>query len=186
MIKSVIFDLDNTLMDFMRMKRAAVEAAAEAMIDAGLQIEKEILIEKIYAVYWREGIEDQQIFDKVLIKEFGYVDYKILASGIIRYRRAKEANIHLYPHVHMTLMQLVKKINSIKDRRSEGEKVRRSEAECLFFLSSWLPATGSWPLTDNIPSFPAFRPSGILAFHLTICGNRFALSFKTHRTNSIS
>ena len=35
MIKAVIFDLDNTLVDFMRMKQAAVAAAVDAMIDCG-------------------------------------------------------------------------------------------------------------------------------------------------------
>lgn len=109
MIKAIIFDLDNTLMDFMKMKRMAVEAAADAMIDAGLNMKKEVLIEKIYSVYWKEGIEDQQIFDKVLLQEFGYIDYKILAAGILGYRRAKEANLCTYPHVHLTLTELMKR-----------------------------------------------------------------------------
>lgn len=108
MIKAVIFDFDNTLMDFMRMKRAAVEAAVHAMVDAGLPYKKEDMIEKIYKVYWKEGIEDQFIFDKVLTAEFGKIDYRILASGIIGYRRAKEAALTLYPHVHMTLTGLVR------------------------------------------------------------------------------
>ncbi len=51
MIRGVIFDFDNTLMDFMKMKRAAVEAAVDAMIDAGLPYRKEEMIEKIYKVY---------------------------------------------------------------------------------------------------------------------------------------
>ena len=34
MIKLVIFDLDNTLVDFSRMKRLATENAVDAMIDA--------------------------------------------------------------------------------------------------------------------------------------------------------
>lgn len=34
MIKAVIFDLDNTLVDFMAMKRQAIGAAINAMIDA--------------------------------------------------------------------------------------------------------------------------------------------------------
>ncbi len=109
MIKAIIFDLDNTLLDFMKMKRTAVDAAADAMIDAGLNIPKDKLLEKIYSIYWKEGIEDQQIFDKVLIQEFGYIDYKILAAGIIGYRKAKEAALSTYPHVHLTLTELLKK-----------------------------------------------------------------------------
>jgi len=107
-IKAVIFDFDNTLMDFMKMKRAAVESAVDGMIDAGLAIKKEIMVEKIYKVYTAEGIEDQQIFDKVLIKELGKIDYKILAAGIIGYRRAKEGTLALYPHVHLTLTALAR------------------------------------------------------------------------------
>jgi len=108
MIKGVIFDFDNTLMDFMKMKRAAVEAAVDAMIDAGLPYKKADMLEKIYKIYWAEGIEDQFIFDKVLTKEFGKIDYKVLASGIIGYRRAKEGTLALYPHVQLTLTSLVK------------------------------------------------------------------------------
>ncbi|MBI4052129.1 MAG: TIGR02253 family HAD-type hydrolase [Elusimicrobia bacterium] len=108
MIKAVIFDIDNTLMDFMRMKRAAVEGAVEAMIDAGLPVVKEEMVKKIFDVYWKEGVEDQNIFDKVFLKEFGHVDYKILAAGILGYRRAKEGHMTLYPHVHLTLTQLMK------------------------------------------------------------------------------
>lgn len=109
MIKGVIFDFDNTLMDFMKMKRAAVEAAVDAMIDAGLTYKKQDMLDKIYKVYWDEGIEDQQIFDKVLTQEFGKIDYKILASGIIGYRRAKEGTLALYPHVQLTLTELVRR-----------------------------------------------------------------------------
>lgn len=108
MIKAVVFDFDNTLMDFMRMKKAAVESAVDAMIDAGLSYKKETMIEKIYKVYTAEGIEDQQIFDKVLLKEFGKIDYKILAAGIIGYRRAKEGTLALYPHVQLTLTALAR------------------------------------------------------------------------------
>jgi len=107
-IKAVIFDFDNTLMDFMRMKKAAVEAAVDSMIDAGLPLKKSEMIEKVYKVYTAEGIEDQQIFDKVLSKEYGKVDYKILAAGIIGYRRAKEGTLALYPHVQLTLTGLVR------------------------------------------------------------------------------
>ena len=108
MIRTVILDIDNTLMDFMRMKRAAVDAAVDAMIDAGLQLPKKEMVEKIFKVYWAEGIEDQNIFDKVLLKEFGKVDPKILAAGIIGYKRAKDVHFTLYPHVKMALTDLLK------------------------------------------------------------------------------
>jgi len=108
MIKAVIFDLDNTLWDFMKAKRVAVDAAVEAMIDAGLDLPKEDMIKRIFSLYSIEGIEDQQIFDKVLLKEFGKIDYKILAAGIVGYRRAKEGSLTLYPHVMATLTGLAK------------------------------------------------------------------------------
>ena len=108
MIRGIIFDIDNTLMDFMRMKRAAVDSAVDAMIDAGLRIPKEKMVKKIFDTYWKDGVEDQNIFDKVLQAEFGHVDPKILAAGILGYRRAKEGTMALYPHVKMTLTALMK------------------------------------------------------------------------------
>lgn len=108
MIRAVIFDLDNTLVDFIAMKQASVEAAVLAMIDAGLKISHEEAKRKIYKVYDEEGIEDQKVFDKFLTKEFGGIDYKIHAAGIVGYRRAREAALVLYPHVRLALMELVK------------------------------------------------------------------------------
>ena len=109
MIKAIIFDLDNTLTDFMKMKDMAIEAAVDAMIDAGLKLSREELKAKIYAVYKREGIEDQTVFDKFLQVELGRIDNKILASAIVAYRRARDSALVLYPHVTLTLMELVKR-----------------------------------------------------------------------------
>ena len=109
MIKAIIFDLDNTLVDFMAMKEAAIEAAALAMIDAGLKMSKKDVKEKIYGIYEAEGIEDQRVFDKFLTREFGSIDYRIHAAGIIGYRRAREAALVLYPHVQLVLMELMKR-----------------------------------------------------------------------------
>ncbi len=108
MIRAVIFDIDNTLTDFMRMKRAAVDSAVEGMIDAGLKVDKAKMIEKIFDIYWKDGVEDQKIFDKVLVQEFGSIDFKVLAAGIVGYRRAKAGAMTLYPHVDMTLIELAK------------------------------------------------------------------------------
>ncbi|MCK4774031.1 MAG: HAD-IA family hydrolase [Candidatus Krumholzibacteria bacterium] len=109
MIKVVIFDLDNTLTDFMRMKESAVEAAVGAMVDAGLRFPPEQIKDKIYEVYEREGIEFQKVFDEALKELLGDTDFKILAAGIVGYRRAKEASLVLYPHVRVTLIELMKR-----------------------------------------------------------------------------
>lgn len=109
MVKAVIFDLDNTLVDFMRMKEESIDAAIESMIDAGLNMSKDEARDKIYAIYKKEGIEYQQVFDAFLEEELGEIDYKIHAAGIVGYRRAREAALVLYPHVKLTLMELTKR-----------------------------------------------------------------------------
>ena len=40
MIKAVIFDLDNTLLDFMKMKNKAIDAAINGMIESGMVIQR--------------------------------------------------------------------------------------------------------------------------------------------------
>lgn len=107
MIKLVIFDLDNTLTDFVRMKEVSIEAAIQAMIDAGLLVPPDRIREEILKIYGDEGIEYQKVFNRLLVNLIGDVDYKILAAGIVGYRRAREAALVLYPHVKMTLIQLL-------------------------------------------------------------------------------
>ena len=109
MIKAVIFDLDNTLVDFMGMKRQAVEAAIQSMIDAGLGLTPDDVRQRIDAIYKERGIEFQNVFDQLLYDLFQKVDYKILSAGIIAYRRAREAALVPYPHVNMTLIGLMKR-----------------------------------------------------------------------------
>jgi putative hydrolase of the HAD superfamily len=109
MIKAVIFDLDNTLVDFMKMKEESVKAAVEGMIDSGLSMGREEATKKIYDIYDREGIEYQNVFDQFLIENYGEIDFKILSAGIVAYRRAREASLVLYPHVRLTLVELVKR-----------------------------------------------------------------------------
>ncbi|MGE5363602.1 MAG: HAD-IA family hydrolase [Bacteroidota bacterium] len=109
MIKAIIFDLDNTLVDFMKMKRAAIDAAIPAMIDAGLDITFEEATRTIDDIYLDKGIEYQQVFDLFLQRTLNRIDYKVLASGIVAYRKAREAALIPYPHVYSTLIQLSKR-----------------------------------------------------------------------------
>jgi putative hydrolase of the HAD superfamily len=109
MIKAVILDVDNTLTDFMGVKHAAVEAAVDGMIDAGLPMSRDEALHKLYQVYEREGIEDQLAFDKFFTEAYGHIDYRFHAAGVVAYRRVRAAALVPYPHVTYTLVELVKK-----------------------------------------------------------------------------
>ncbi|MGD0589187.1 MAG: HAD-IA family hydrolase [Bacteroidota bacterium] len=108
MLKAVIFDLDNTLVDFMLMKKQAIDAAINAMRDAGLKLSTDEIRQRIDQIYNERGIEFQSVFDELLYREFSKVDHKILSAGVIAYRRAREAALVPYPHVTMTLIKLSK------------------------------------------------------------------------------
>lgn len=109
MIRAVIFDLDNTLTDFMKMKERAIQAAAFAMYDMGLPLTAEETYRRIYEIYDREGIEYQSVFDHLLRDLYGHVPPSILAAGIIAYRKARDSTLVLYPHVKLTLMELMRR-----------------------------------------------------------------------------
>ncbi|MEO0073367.1 MAG: HAD-IA family hydrolase [candidate division WOR-3 bacterium] len=106
MIRAVVFDVDNTLVDFIKWKYAAVDAAIPAMIDAGLDLSFEQARRKIFDIYDRKGIEYQEVFDDLLQEVLGYIDYRILAAGIVAYRRAREGSLVAYPHVRLALLKL--------------------------------------------------------------------------------
>jgi len=108
-IRAIVFDLDNTLTDFMRMKEAAITAAIDGMIDAGFRLSAAELRARVASIYDEQGLEFQRVFDELLQREFGEVDPKILASGIVAYRRARESALVLYPHAQMTLLELAKR-----------------------------------------------------------------------------
>ena len=126
-IKGVVFDLDNTLLDFMQMKEFAVKAAVKGMIEAGLLVDEDQSYKEIIAIYEEFGWENQQVFDVFIEKQVGYVEHKFLAAGIVAYRRAREANLMAYPNVNKTLMALTKagiKLGVVSDAPSREAWLR--------------------------------------------------------------
>ena len=126
-IKGVIFDLDNTLLDFMKMKEFAVKAAVKGMIEAGLMVGEDDSYTEIVSIYEEFGWENQKVFDVFIEKQIGYVEHKFLAAGIVAYRRAREANLMAYPNVNKTLMALAKsgiKLGVVSDAPSREAWMR--------------------------------------------------------------
>jgi len=109
MIKAILFDIDNTLIDFMTMKKKSCETAVDAMISSGLKIKKEKAMQEVYKIYDKRGMEYQQVFQEFIKKVNGNIDYKILANGIIAYRKIKETYLVSYSNVLPTLIELSKK-----------------------------------------------------------------------------
>ena len=127
MIKGVVFDLDNTLLDFMKMKEFAVKAAIKGMIEAGLKVNEDKSYKEINSIYEEFGWENQKVFDVFLEKSIGHVDNKFLAAGIVAYRRAREANLMAYPNVNKTLLALSKsgiKLGVVSDAPSREAWMR--------------------------------------------------------------
>ncbi|MBI3033565.1 TIGR02253 family HAD-type hydrolase [Candidatus Woesearchaeota archaeon] len=106
MIRAVIFDLDNTLIDFMSIKRSSIDAAVTAMIASGLKMGKEEATKYMFQLYDEHGIEYQEIFQEFLAKVQKRIDYRILAAGIVAYRRLQLGLLEPYPNVIPTLLKL--------------------------------------------------------------------------------
>ena len=80
MIKAIIFDIDNTLLDFMTMKSNAINAAVDGMIANGLPIEKDLAIKQIFDIYNFKGYEHQKVLNDFIVNTIDSIDYKILET----------------------------------------------------------------------------------------------------------
>ena len=84
LIKGVVFDLDNTLLDFMKMKQVAVRSAIRGMIEAGLEIDEDKSFDNIISLYEQIGWENQKVFDvflenSIALKSFASLKPRLLA-----------------------------------------------------------------------------------------------------------
>ena len=108
MIKAILFDLDNTLIDFWRMKKVASDKAADAMVKSGLKMSKKAAEKELFRFYLDAGIESHDAFTKFLKRHNAYND-KILAVAVNAYHRAKFKHMRPYRGVKETLKKLKRK-----------------------------------------------------------------------------
>lgn len=111
MLKAILFDLDNTLLDFSGFKRESAKAAAKAITEAGVKANEHVLYGKINAIYESKGIEYQKTFEELLS---GYVLAPHLQehakqAAIIAYQKKKYSLIKPRPRVISVLSSLRKK-----------------------------------------------------------------------------
>ena len=108
MYKAILFDLDNTLLDFLTFKVETAKAASKAMIMQGLPASEIEVYGKIFSVYDKMGIEYQKTFYDV-VKQYGLEinsAERIQQAGILAYLRKKFETLKPYPFVRSTLLKL--------------------------------------------------------------------------------
>lgn len=117
-IRGVLFDLDNTLVDFLRMKRLASAEAARAMVAAGADFpfSEEEAGRRLFDHYIEHGIESDDAFATFLDQHnraklaYGQSAHdRILAGAVQSYLRAKELFLTPYPGVRRTLVELTRR-----------------------------------------------------------------------------
>ncbi|MBW6452124.1 MAG: HAD-IA family hydrolase [DPANN group archaeon] len=109
MIKAILFDLDQTLIDFIKLKKNASRSAALAMVSAGLNFDKKIAGDELFKFYLEDGIEGNTAFSRFIKKHNGTVDDKMLALGLNAYLCAKKKYLKTYPGVPKVLRGINKK-----------------------------------------------------------------------------
>jgi putative hydrolase of the HAD superfamily len=137
MIKAVLFDLDQTLIDLVKMKTEACKSAIKAMINAGLKIDERTGYRKLMQVYFRTGIDSNIAFMKFLEEETGKADEKILQAGIDAYLKTKPSFFKPYPHV-MEILEYLKsfdlKLGIITDAPREKAVSRLEAMKIIHFF----------------------------------------------------
>lgn len=115
-VKAVLFDLDNTLVDFMRMKRTASDAAARAMVLAGADFPftADEAGDVLFGEYLTD-IEGDKVFEAFLRKYHRqklalnqHNADRICAAAVNAYLKAKLLHTEPYPAVRRTLVALTK------------------------------------------------------------------------------
>ncbi len=108
MVHAIIFDLDNTLLDFISFKIETAKVAAKAMVQNGLPTDEISAYGKIFSIYDEKGLDYQKTFHDVV--EPFQLDpnrsERIQQAAILAYLKRKPEVLHSYPLVKPTLLKL--------------------------------------------------------------------------------
>jgi len=109
-IKALIFDLDNTLLDFMSFKQDTARAVCIELKKLGWKLSEKETYEKIFKIYSEKGIEYQKTFADLVYGEGydGNEAEKLQQAAIIAYSRYKYSTLKPYLGVVGTLAELKK------------------------------------------------------------------------------
>ncbi|MBN1170108.1 HAD-IA family hydrolase [Candidatus Micrarchaeota archaeon] len=110
-MKAALFDLDNTLIDYMRYKEGTAIAASQAMVRNGLPFEESIIYEKIFGIYDAYGMEYEKTYADV-VRAFDIRDLnraeRIQQAAIVAHQSVMASVLQTYPEVKPGLKELRK------------------------------------------------------------------------------
>lgn len=117
-VRAVAFDLDSTLVDFMRWKQRACESAVRALIDAGLDlptsasvdahVPEDVLTKRLMETYFETDVESDRAITDFLERIGAAADPAMVSVAVAGYRRGKTAALEPYPRTVPTLVKLCK------------------------------------------------------------------------------
>ncbi|MEM3075270.1 MAG: TIGR02253 family HAD-type hydrolase [Candidatus Bilamarchaeaceae archaeon] len=108
MLRAVLFDLDNTLIDFLTFKKETAKAAAKAMVAQGFPMTEVETYGRIFSIYDEKGIEYQKTFYDVirpLNLEVNRAE-RIQQAAIVAYLKRKFEVLKPYSMVKPVLRKL--------------------------------------------------------------------------------
>ena len=130
MVKAIIFDLDNTLVDFSRLKQLAIRGGVKGMLEAGLEADEETVYKRIFEIYEKKGWEYQTVFDDVILEFHGQQNHKFLAAAIIAYKTQSRG-------IACTLSRCLRDLDRIDQKRDQaGGRIRRTRKRGLAEIMS--------------------------------------------------
>jgi len=111
MLKAILFDLDNTLIDFLSFKQETAKAVATELKRHGWKLSEKETYDKIFKIYQEKGIEYQKTFADLVYGEKyeGNEAEKLQQAAIIAYSRKKYLMLKPYDGVIEMLKELKKK-----------------------------------------------------------------------------
>ncbi len=104
-IRAVFFDIDDTLFPSTRFAELARRNAINAMVEAGLDADPELVYKKLLAIIKKYGSNYERHFDALLKELHVGKSPKLTAAGVAAYHNTK-STILPFPEVPRTLLNL--------------------------------------------------------------------------------
>ncbi len=131
-LKGIFFDIDDTLYSTTEFSERARSAALDAMIEAGLDVDKKLLLEELDEVIHEFSSNYEQHFDKLLarIPRRHYRGKNIavlIAAGVIAYHETKMRYLAPFEDAFEVFRLLAKKDDLTLGIITEGLAVKQAE-----------------------------------------------------------